>query len=162
MPDAYTYTKALGEEALVSNHSDLAISVVRPSIIESSMIHPFPGWIKGFRMAEPIIISYARGLLKEFPGVPEGIIDVIPVDFVTGTILAVAAEDKPKPSTNIPVYQVASGSANPLRYKVLVDLVREWFLEHPLYDSQGQPILVPEWNFPGRGRVQKQLARLAT
>ncbi|KJF17103.1 HAD-IB family hydrolase [Acidithrix sp. C25] len=161
-PDAYTYTKALGEEALVSNHSDLAISVVRPSIIESSMIHPFPGWIKGFRMAEPIIISYARGLLKEFPGVPEGIIDVIPVDFVTGTILAVAAEDKPKPSTNIPVYQVASGSANPLRYKVLVDLVREWFLEHPLYDSQGQPILVPEWNFPGRGRVQKQLARLAT
>ncbi|CAG4925704.1 unnamed protein product, partial [Acidithrix sp. C25] len=40
--------------------------------------------------------------------------------------------------------------------------VREWFLEHPLYDSQGQPILVPEWNFPGRGRVQKQLARLAT
>ena len=31
-------------------------------------------------MAEPVIISYARGLLKEFPGVPEGTVDVIPVD----------------------------------------------------------------------------------
>ena len=159
-PDAYTYTKALGEEALISEHGDLAISVIRPSIIESSLYHPYPGWIKGFRMAEPIIISYARGLLKEFPGVAEGIVDVIPVDFVTGAILAVAAKGLPTPNRT-PVYQVASGARNPLRYKKLVDLVREWFLEHPLYDSDGQPITVPEWSFPGRGRVQRQLSRLA-
>ena len=54
------------------------MSVVRPAIIESAFSEPAPGWIRGFRMAEPVIISYARGLLKEFPGVPEGIIDVIP------------------------------------------------------------------------------------
>ena len=161
-PDAYTFTKSLGEEALVENHgSDLSISIVRPSIIESSKSYPYPGWIKGFRMAEPIIISYARGLLKEFPGVPEGIIDVIPVDQVTGAIIAVAAKEAPIPSDDPPVYQVASGSVNPLRYKVLVDLVREWFLQNPLYDSEGQPIAVPEWNFPGRGRVQKQLTKLS-
>src|SRR5690606_17121950 len=34
-----------------------------------------------------------------------------------------------------------------------------WFTEHPLYDSEGQPIVVPEWSFPGRGRVQRQLER---
>jgi len=33
-------------------------------------------------MAEPVIISYARGLLGQFPGVPEGVVDVIPVDLV--------------------------------------------------------------------------------
>ena len=33
---------------------------------------PYPGWIRGFRMADPVIISYGKGLLKEFPGVPEG------------------------------------------------------------------------------------------
>ena len=66
---------------------------VRPSIIESALSEPRPGWIRGFRMAEPIIISYARGLLREFPGVPEGIIDVIPVDMVVAAILAVAARD---------------------------------------------------------------------
>ena len=42
-------------------------------------------------MAEPVIISYARGLLKEFPGLPEGVVDVIPVDLVVAAIVAVAA-----------------------------------------------------------------------
>ena len=85
-PDAYAYTKALGERALVETHGDVPVSIVRPSIIESALAEPRPGWIRGFRMAEPVIISYARGLLKEFPGVPEGIVDVIPVDLVVGAI----------------------------------------------------------------------------
>ena len=34
-----------------------------------------------------------------------------------------------------------------------------WFTEHPLYDADGQPIVVPAWSFPGRGRVQRQLTR---
>jgi alcohol-forming fatty acyl-CoA reductase len=54
---------------------------------------------------------------------------------------------------------VASGSVNPLKYRTLVDTVQGWFTEHPLYDSAGQPIVVPEWSFPGRGRVQRQLER---
>ena len=61
--------------------------------------------------------------------------------------------------TSPTIVQVASGSANPLRYRHLVDLVRAWFTEHPLYDAEGQPIVVPEWSFPGRGRVQRQLER---
>ena len=68
------------------------MTVIRPSIIESALAEPTPGWIRGFRMAEPIIISYARGLLNEFPGVPEGVTDVIPVDLVVAAIIAVAGE----------------------------------------------------------------------
>jgi HAD superfamily hydrolase (TIGR01490 family) len=105
-------------------------------------------------MADPVIISYAKGLLKEFPGVPEGIIDVIPVDLVVAAILAVAARG-PLPEPD--VLHVASGARNPLRYRQIVDLVRAWFIEHPLADNQDQPITVPEWSFPGRHRVQRQL-----
>ena len=156
-PDAYAYTKALGERALLEQRGDVPVTIVRPSIIESSLAEPRPGWIRGFRMAEPVIISYGRGLLKEFPGIPEGVVDVIPVDLVVATIIAVAAAG---PSANGPsVYHAASGSRNPLHYRRLVDLVREWFGEHPLYDGEGQPIVVPEWSFPGRGRVQRQLQR---
>ncbi len=155
-PDAYAYTKALGERALVETRGDVPVSIVRPSIIESALMEPNPGWIRGFRMAEPVIISYARGLLKEFPGVPEGIVDVIPVDLVSAAIIAVAAKG-PEPEPE--VVQVASGSQNPLRYRRLVDLVSNWFSEHPLYDTKGQPIVVPKWSFPGRGRVQGQLGR---
>ena len=156
-PDAYAYTKALGERALAETRGDVPVSIVRPSIIESALAEPKPGWIRGFRMAEPVIISYGRGLLAEFPGIPEGVIDVIPVDLVVSAVIAVAA--KGPEADKVAVYQSASGSRNPLRYRQLVDLVRAWYTEHPLYDSQGQPIVVPEWSFPGRGRVQRQLQR---
>ena len=155
-PDAYAYTKALGEQALLEGRGDVPVTIVRPSIIESAHREPRPGWIRGFRMAEPVIISYARGLLKEFPGIPEGTVDVIPVDHVAAAVIDAAArgpEDEPT------VVQVASGAANPLKYRRLVNLVQEWFGEHPLYDTKGQPILVPEWSFPGRGKVQGQLDR---
>ena len=157
-PDAYAYTKALGERALAESRGDVPVSIVRPSIIESALAEPRPGWIRGFRMAEPVIISYARGLLKEFPGVPEGIVDVIPVDLVVGAVCAVAARG-PDPLGRVDVTQVASGSANPLRYRRLVEMVSDWFIEHPLYDTKGQPIVVRPWTFPGRGRVQGQLQR---
>jgi HAD superfamily hydrolase (TIGR01490 family) len=155
-PDAYAYTKALGEQALMESKGDVPVSIVRPSIIESALAEPRPGWIRGFRMAEPVIVSFARGLLKEFPGVPEGTVDVIPVDLVVGAIIAVAAVG---PAVAAPIVQVASGAANPLKYRVMVDNTTAWFRAHPLYDSRGQPIVVPDWSFPGRGRVQSQLNR---
>ncbi len=165
-PDAYAYTKAHGEVALLSQRGDLPVTVVRPSIIESALAEPTPGWIRGFRMAEPVIISYARGLLREFPGVPEGVVDVIPVDLVVAAIIDAAARGPatdPDGSLAEPaIVQVASGSANPLRYRRLVELVQSWFTAHPVYDRDDQPIAVPEWSFPGRGRVQGQLERANT
>ena len=170
-PDAYALTKALGEVALTETirsatdggAPELPLSIVRPSIIESAMSEPSPGWIRGFRMAEPIILSYARGLLREFPGVPEGIVDVIPVDLVVSAILAAGATPPGGAADRCAgagpdIIQIASGSANPLRYQLLVDRVRDWFTEHPLYDEHGQPIVVPDWSFPGRGRVERQLS----
>ena len=160
-PDAYPFTKALGERALVEQwEASVPITIVRPSIIESALTEPRPGWIRGFRMAEPIIISYACGLLREFPGVPEGIVDVIPVDMVVAVILAVAAwwaeRGRPRCTTS------HRGVRNPLRYGRLVELGEDFFGKNPLYDDRGQPINVPDWSFPGRGRVQRQLKRADT
>ena len=155
-PDAYAYTKALGEIALRETADTIPVSIVRPSIIESALAEPFPGWIRGFRMAEPVIISYARGLLKDFPGIPEGTIDVIPVDMVTAAICAVAARG---PAEQPDIVQIASGSINPLRYGHLFDMIRAWFTLHPVYDEIGQPIAVPGWDFPGISKVRKQLER---
>src|SRR3954463_3451434 len=39
-PDAYAYTKALGERALLETHGDVPITTVRPSIIESAVSEP--------------------------------------------------------------------------------------------------------------------------
>ena len=145
-PDAYAFTKALGEQALTDVKGPVPVSIVRPSIIESALAEPKPGWIRGFRMAEPVIISYARGLLKEFPGVPEGTVDVIPVDIVVAAIIAVAAAGPERCSRDHPG---GVGRLNPLKYRPAGRQRQGWFTEHPVYDAKGQPIVVPEWTFPG-------------
>ena len=96
-PDVYTFTKALGERAVedLAHERGLSLSIVRPSIIESALEHPSKGWIDGFKMADPIIRAYGMGQIPEFPGIPEGIVDLIPVDYVVNAILAVAATPQP-------------------------------------------------------------------
>jgi nucleoside-diphosphate-sugar epimerase len=56
-PDAYSFTKALAEMAVASYRDRFAITILRPSIIESALREPFPGWVRGFRMADPIILA---------------------------------------------------------------------------------------------------------
>jgi alcohol-forming fatty acyl-CoA reductase len=156
-PDNYTFTKAMGERAveeLAAEH-DAPLSIVRPSIIESAYSHPFPGWIEGFKMAEPIILAYGRGTIPEFPGIPEGIIDIIPADFVVNAILAAAATP-PEPATPA-YYHVSSGARNPLQFHGLYEVVKEYFERDPLPQSGRGDIKVPEWSFPGHLRVERLL-----
>jgi len=156
-PDNYTFTKAMGERAveeLASEHG-VPLSIVRPSIIESALEHPYPGWIEGFKMAEPIILAYGRGTIPEFPGIPEGIVDIIPVDYVVNAMVAVAAHP-PEPSKPA-YYHVSSGARNPLQYLGLYELVKEYFEANPLPERGRGEIRVPEWDFPGHLKVGRLL-----
>jgi hypothetical protein len=69
--DVYTFTKALGERVVTDVGQGVYVSIVRPAIVESSWLHPYPGWIEGFKMAEPLILAYGRGELPEFPATPD-------------------------------------------------------------------------------------------
>jgi alcohol-forming fatty acyl-CoA reductase len=154
-PDVYTFTKALGERATEELAGELPLSIVRPSIIESAYQHPFPGWIEGFKMAEPIILAYGRGAFPEFPGIPEGILDVIPVDFVVNALVAVAAMPvEPGART---YHHVSSGSRNPLHYRRIYELTREYFERDPLPNRGRGAFRPPAWRFPGRLRVERRL-----
>ncbi len=156
-PDLYTFTKAMGERAVegLGAAAGLPLSIVRPSIIESALERPYPGWIEGFKMAEPIILAYGHGDIPEFPGIPEGISDIIPVDLVVNAMLAIAATP-PEPGSP-GYYHVSSGARNPLQYHGLYELVREYFQEHPLPQRGRGEIRVPEWRFPGNLRVERML-----
>jgi alcohol-forming fatty acyl-CoA reductase len=157
-PDNYTFTKAMGERAVeeLATKHEVPLSIVRPSIIESALSHPQPGWIEGFKMAEPIILAYGRGTIPEFPGIAEGIVDIIPVDFVVNAMLAVAGTPPPQPKSPA-YYHVSSGARNPLQYLDLYELVREYFQEHPLPERGRGTIRVPEWSFPGNLKVERLL-----
>jgi alcohol-forming fatty acyl-CoA reductase len=155
-PDVYTLTKALAERATEEICAEVPLSIVRPSIIESALAHPHPGWIEGFKMAEPIILGYGRGAFPDFPGVPDGIVDIIPVDLVVNALITVAAD--PPPAAADRHLHVCSGSRNPLRFRELYEHVRDYFLADPLPDRDGGTIPVPEWRFRGVNRIRRMLS----
>ena len=152
--DVYTFTKSLAERRVLEERGPLPLVIFRPAIIESSIAEPHPGWIQGSRMADPIIMAFAKGILREFPGDPESLVDIVPVDHVVNALIAAVAQgliDRPESPR---VYQAASGERNPIRYRDFYEYVREYFLLNPLRDSGGRPVPVPEWSFPGHKRVE--------
>jgi HAD superfamily hydrolase (TIGR01490 family) len=108
-------------------------------------------------MAEPIILAFGRGDLPEFPAIPDGVIDIIPVDLVVNASIAAAAE-LPEPGQPA-YYTICSGARNPLRFGLLYELVREYFVEHPMTQRNRGEVKVPHWNWPGSARVE-QLIKL--
>ncbi len=146
--DIYSFTKAMAEHAVVELHGDIPLSIVRPSIIESALEEPFPGWLEGFRMAEPLILAFGRGILRDFSGLPDSVLDIIPADFVVNTVLAVAAN--PPTDSKPRVYHAASGSRNPLRFRQMEESAARYFAKHPLRDRYGQAIGTPHWTYPTR------------
>jgi 1-acyl-sn-glycerol-3-phosphate acyltransferase len=153
--DTYTFTKALGEQMLVKHKSDLPAVIVRPSIIESTLVEPEPGWIDGFRMGDPLFVGYGKGYLKDFPARPDLVSDLIPCDHVVNAILATvprcAAERRFR------VYQVATGEENPAPFRVFYEAGRDYFRRNPMYERNGQPIPAPEWSFPSVASYRRKL-----
>ncbi|WP_433172978.1 HAD-IB family hydrolase [Actinoallomurus sp. CA-150999] len=155
-PDVYTFTKAQGERAAEELWGERRLSIVRPAIVESSLRHPYPGWIDGYKMADPLIIAYGRGVLPEFPGLPDSVVDIIPVDLVVNATIAVAATPPERGETGY--FHIGSGSRNPLSFRGLYENVRDYFRRHPMPAGERGHIRVPQWRFPGSRQVEMMLS----
>ncbi|NPC96537.1 HAD-IB family hydrolase [Nocardioides sp. zg-DK7169] len=153
--DCYTFTKALGERVVEGWAGTHRASIVRPSIIESALVRPHPGWIEGFKMAEPLILAYGRGELPEFPAAVDTIVDIVPVDHVVAALVAVLAH--PPPPGAPAYFHVTSGDRNPLTFGVLYAEVRGYFERHPFTTGDRGAARLPEWRFPGAPAVERLL-----
>jgi alcohol-forming fatty acyl-CoA reductase len=154
--DCYTFTKALGERVVEAHARTAPVSIVRPSIIESALQRPHPGWIEGFKMAEPLILAYGRGELPEFPAAADTIVDIVPVDHVVAALIAVLAHP---PAVGEPEYfHVSSGARNPLTFRALYDNVRSYFDAHPFAGGDRGAARLPDWRFPGAQSVERLLS----
>jgi long-chain acyl-CoA synthetase len=145
--DTYTYTKYLGEQLLKIKHQEVPTVIVRPSIVESTLHEPEPGWLDTLRMADPIIIGFGKGRLADFPASQNVVLDIIPLDLVVNGILSAAAYISTKPG-GFDLFQIASSSENPLVFRSLYEHVRDYFQKHPMTDRAGKPVMVPQWKFP--------------
>jgi long-chain acyl-CoA synthetase len=118
-PNIYTYTKSLGEQ-LVAAETEMVRSIVRPSIVESALSYPFPGWNEGFTTTAPIIFLIRKGQTL-IPANDKLILDITPVDQVASVMLAVSAQacvEEPQL-----VFQAATGDSNPNNMERIIGLV---------------------------------------
>jgi len=102
--NSYEQTKWEAEHVLAAAH-DLAPAIARPSIV---MGDARSGWTPAFNVLYWPLRAFSRGLFDEVPAHPEGIVDVVTVDYVAEGLLAlldrddagvfnlVAAQDAPK------------------------------------------------------------------
>ncbi|HVK98243.1 MAG TPA: SDR family oxidoreductase, partial [Dongiaceae bacterium] len=121
--DTYTFTKWLGEQVLVEQLQGQNLTILRPSIVESTLQEPVPGWIEGVKVADAIILAYAREKVTFFPGNKQGIIDIIPADLVANSIILSGAEALIVPPAHR-IYQCSSSQCNPIQLKDVIHHVQ--------------------------------------
>ncbi|XP_024459526.2 fatty acyl-CoA reductase 2, chloroplastic [Populus trichocarpa] len=141
--DTYVFTKAMREMVVDNMRGDIPVVVIRPSVIESTWKEPFPGWMEGNRMMDPIVLCYGKGQLTGFLADPNGVLDVVPADMVVNATLAAIAWHGMEQKSDINVYQIASSVVNPLVFQDLATLLYEHYNSSPYMDSNGRPIHVP-------------------
>ncbi|MGE3276800.1 MAG: SDR family oxidoreductase [Vicinamibacterales bacterium] len=154
--DNYTYTKALGEMVLARHRGAVPTTVIRPSIIESSLRTPAVGWLENLNVCDPLFVEYGRGRMPHFPFGVDTIYDIVPADLVANALLAmlplVAA------NTAMSYYTVGSGSLNPMTGAQLYDITHEYFTRHPMRDRRGRPIPVRQLAMPTLERFREMYA----
>jgi hypothetical protein len=153
-PDTYALTKALGERVLAEQAERLTI--VRPTIIESALARPHPGWLEGIKVADPLILAYAAGGLTHLPGRAENPIDIVPVDLVANACLAAAAYP---PEGGRRTIAIGSSARNTLTLGELAARIRAHFREQPLRRRNGTEIEIGELRFVDRNVALRRTMR---
>ncbi|XP_012344105.1 putative fatty acyl-CoA reductase CG5065 [Apis florea] len=90
-PNTYIFTKNLAEKIIKINGAGLPIAIVRPSIIFSAIKHPFPGWVdNSIQGITDLTIGACRGIIRVINGNKNNKANIVPIDYVTDTIICVA------------------------------------------------------------------------
>jgi nucleoside-diphosphate-sugar epimerase len=152
-PDTYALSKALGERLLAEGSR--CTTVIRPTIIESALRQPFPGWLEGIKVADPLILAYAARGLTHLPGRRANRIDIVPVDLVANACV-VAAAHPPDGRRNL---AIASSARNPLAIGELAGQIKTYFRGAPLLRRNGSPIEIGDLRFVDRREALRKTVR---
>jgi long-chain acyl-CoA synthetase len=109
-PNTYTFTKSLAESLIQKRGAGLAVAIVRPAIVESSVEKPFRGWNEGINTSASL--SYLLGTyFRQLPTNERKCLDIIPVDLVYRGMMLIAAALIER--RHAPLYQLATSVTNP-------------------------------------------------
>jgi alcohol-forming fatty acyl-CoA reductase len=102
-----------------SRKGDVPLTLVRPAIINPSLLEPAPGWIDNLAAASALYFFVGLGIVKHALGDVNKIVDLIPVDVVVAVIILATPANIGNNKLNI--YHVASSDLNPYTYGKMTD-----------------------------------------
>lgn len=126
---------------------------MRPSGVVSAANEPIPGWVDAYLLVEPLIEGVGRGQITNFPGDPNCVMDLVPVDYVCNVILAAAtalpsgSSTELTPGKQVRIYQCASGDVCPTTLGEIEATWRDYFKHAPFADAKGNAIKIKPVEF---------------
>lgn len=128
--NAYEQSKQEAERLVCGERARLPLTVVRPSIIVGER---GTGWTSSFNVMYGPLRAVAAGAFPVLPGRGDGVLDIVTVDYVADTILALAGSPAAEGGT---FHVVAGEQATTLRE--VTDLAARRF-------ARRAPRLIPPW-----------------
>jgi long-chain acyl-CoA synthetase len=90
--NSYERSKFEAERIVAERTGELPIVVARPSIVVGDR---HSGWTPSFNVIYWPLRAFARGLIRELPVDPAGVVDVVPVDYVADALVHVLGTGEP-------------------------------------------------------------------
>lgn len=128
---------------LKKTHGSLPVTILRPSIIVACFDDPFMGWIDSPAASGGITMGVEMGVMRMVYSHPDAIMDLIPCDFVSNSVLVQTAITamEPKPKLNV------VHSATTTKNAISVWRIRNLFLEYAQYNPWYAQVSKP-WAYP--------------
>jgi thioester reductase-like protein len=93
-----SYEQSKFEAEIEVMASDLPLVIARPSIVVGDR---YSGWTPAFNVIYWPLRAFARGMLDEVPANPDGVVDVVPVDYVADALVHLLLRDESSGAVNL-------------------------------------------------------------
>ncbi|XP_037939564.1 putative fatty acyl-CoA reductase CG5065 [Teleopsis dalmanni] len=156
-PNTYTFTKGLSEQIINDYKNKLPLVIFRPSIVISSLIEPFPGWVDNFNGPIGLLVACGTGIMRTMYGDPDIVSDFVPVDIAVRALLMAAYDRAMEPhdinreDNDLKVINCATASVCPITTGQIIEYGKEIVKKNPfdktLWVPGGSITRCPAWNF---------------
>ncbi|XP_068157912.1 fatty acyl-CoA reductase wat-like [Drosophila tropicalis] len=142
-PNTYTYTKALAEQVVLEEASDLPVCIVRPGMIIAANKEPASGWIDNLYGPISLIYGISYGVVRCIVLNLKAQAAVVPVDHTVNAVLASAWQTAITPPKNSapPIYNFTPSEKNLLLFKDFVNMAFSHGFNYPLTKMIWYPML---------------------
>jgi alcohol-forming fatty acyl-CoA reductase len=131
-PNTYTFTKQMAENLILLEMKNYPVGICRPSVVYGTHKQPFPGWLGSANNGHiGFVAGFTKGLFRTMGGDESSIMDLIPVDYVTNSIITLAWYTGTRKIEEPEVIHCTSGEINPLSFGEYCKILNNASKKHP-------------------------------